>query len=134
MLSEFRDRLVEADAGRRVLDSILVAARDKGLLKTAGRARTDATHVLSSVRELSWLEVVAETLRSALNALAQAAPDWLVGVAEPDWFRHYATRAEDSRFPRLAPNAMRWACGSVVTGCVCLRRSSPLTHRLAWAT
>ncbi|WP_078504421.1 IS1182 family transposase [Streptomyces viridochromogenes] len=100
VLSEFRDRLVEAGAERRVLDGILAAAREKGLLKTAGRARTDATHVLSSVRELSWLEMVAETLRSALNALAQAAPDWLVGVAEPDWFRHYATRAEDSRFPK----------------------------------
>lgn len=100
VLSEFRDRLVEADAGRRVLDGILIAAREKGLLKTAGRARTDATHVLSSARELSWLEMVAETLRSALNALAQAAPDWLADVAEPDWFRHYATRAEDSRFPK----------------------------------
>ncbi|MFJ4009650.1 IS1182 family transposase [Streptomyces sp. NPDC090026] len=100
VLSEFRDRLVEADAGRRVLDGILIAAREKGLLKTVGRARTDARHVLSSARELSWLEMVAETLRSALNALAQAAGDWLAGVAEPDWFRHYATRAEDSRFPK----------------------------------
>ncbi|MFF7632597.1 transposase [Kitasatospora sp. NPDC008050] len=100
VLSEFRDRLVAADAGRRMLDGILVAAREKGLLKTAGRARTDSTHVLSAARELCRLELVAETLRAALNALAQAAPDWLVGVAEPDWFRHYATRAEDSRFPK----------------------------------
>lgn len=100
VLSEFRDRLVEADAGRRVLDGILAAAREKGLLKSAGRARTDSTHVLSAARELSWLEMVAETLRSALNALAQAAPEWLVRVAEPDWFRHYATRAEESRFPK----------------------------------
>ncbi|MDT9701886.1 IS1182 family transposase [Streptomyces sp. P17] len=100
VLSEFRDRLVQADAGRRVLDGILTAAREKGLLKTAGRARTDSTHVLSAARELSWLEMVAETLRSALNALAQADPDWLTKVAEPDWFRHYATRAEDSRFPK----------------------------------
>lgn len=100
VLSEFRDRLVEVDAGRRVLDGILAAAREKGLLKTAGRARTDSTHVLSAARQLCWLELVAETLRSALNALAKAAPDWLAGVAEPDWFRHYATKAEDSRFPQ----------------------------------
>ncbi|MFG3410492.1 IS1182 family transposase [Streptomyces sp. NPDC048142] len=100
VLSEFRDRLVEAEAGRRVLDGILTAAREKGLLKAAGRARTDSTHVLSAARELCWLEMVAETLRSALNALAQAAPEWLVETAEPDWFRHYATRAEDSRFPK----------------------------------
>ncbi|AXK37901.1 IS1182 family transposase [Streptomyces armeniacus] len=100
VLSEFRDRLAEADAGRRVLDGVLVAARDKGLLKTAGRARTDSTHVLTAARDVCWLERVSETLRSALNAVAQAAPDWLVEVAELEWFRHYATRAEDSRFPK----------------------------------
>ncbi|MGK5501551.1 transposase, partial [Streptomyces sp. URMC 125] len=99
VLSEFRDRLAQADDGRRVLDGVLAAAREKGLLKKAGRARTDSTHVLSAVRELCWLEMVAETLRAALNALAQTAPDWLAGVAGPDWFRHYAARAEDSRFP-----------------------------------
>ncbi|MFJ8848745.1 IS1182 family transposase [Streptomyces cyaneofuscatus] len=103
VLSEFRDRLVQADAGRRVLDGILTAAGEKGLLKTAGRARTDSTHVLTAARDVVWLERVAETLRSALNILAQAAPDWLVEVAEPDWFKHYATRAEDSRFPKARP-------------------------------
>ncbi|MGH3324473.1 MAG: transposase, partial [Streptomyces sp.] len=87
VLSEFRDRLVEAEAGRRVLDGILAAAGGKGLVKTAGRARTDSTHVLSSARELCWLELVAETLRSALNEIALAAPDWLRAVAGPDWFR-----------------------------------------------
>ncbi|MFD0317197.1 IS1182 family transposase [Streptomyces flavalbus] len=100
VLSEFRDRLAGADGGRRVMDGVLVAAREKGLLKSAGRARTDSSHVLSSARELCWLEQVAETLRAALNALAQAAPDWLTEIAEPNWFRHYATRAEDSRFPK----------------------------------
>ncbi|MFF7139607.1 IS1182 family transposase, partial [Streptomyces sp. NPDC008196] len=99
VLSEFRDRLTGADAGRRMLDGILVAAREKRLLKSAGRARTDSTHVLSAARELCWLEMVTETLRAALNALAQAAQDWLSEAAEPEWFRHYATRADDTRFP-----------------------------------
>jgi len=100
VLSEFRDRLVEADGGRRVLDGILVMARSKGLLKTAGRARTDSTHVLAAVRNMSALEMAAETLRAALNTLAQAAPEWLREIAEPHWFDHYATRAENSRFPK----------------------------------
>lgn len=100
VLSEFRDRLVEEDAGRRLLDGILVAAREKGLLKTAGRARTDSMHVLAAARDLSWLELIAETLRAALNALAHAAPEWLTQVAEPDWFRQYSGRAEESRFPK----------------------------------
>ncbi|MFF3786687.1 IS1182 family transposase [Streptomyces sp. NPDC001933] len=100
VLSEFRHRLVQADAGRRVLDGILAAARDKGLLTGRGKARTDSTHVLSAARDMCWLEMVAETLRAALNTLAVTAPDWLAEVAEPEWFRHYATRAEDSRFPK----------------------------------
>ncbi|WNI33946.1 IS1182 family transposase [Streptomyces sp. ITFR-6] len=100
VLSEFRDRLVEAEAGRRVLDGVLAAAGESGLLKTAGRARTDSTHVQSAACQLCWLEQVAETLRAALNEIAQAAPGWLLTMAEPDWFKHYATRAEDSRFPR----------------------------------
>ncbi|MCT9108110.1 IS1182 family transposase [Streptomyces mirabilis] len=99
VLSEFRDRLAGADAGRRVLDGILVAAREKRLLKSAGRARTDSTHVPSAARHLCWLEMVAQTLRSALNVLAQAAPGWLSEVAEAEWFRHYGQRAEDARFP-----------------------------------
>ncbi|WP_344500046.1 transposase, partial [Streptomyces enissocaesilis] len=60
LLSEFRDRLVQEDAGRRILDGIPMAARDKGLLRTAGRARTDSTHVLPAARELSWLEMVID--------------------------------------------------------------------------
>ena len=36
VLSEFRDRLVEADAGRRVLDGILAAAREQGPAEDGG--------------------------------------------------------------------------------------------------
>ncbi|MFE4825641.1 IS1182 family transposase [Streptomyces sp. NPDC056672] len=100
VLSEFRDRLIGADGGREILDGILAAARHRGLITAAGRARTDSTHVLSAVRELNQLELVAESLRAALNAVARAEPDWLSECARTDWFRHYATRAEESRFPK----------------------------------
>ncbi|MGA5259256.1 transposase, partial [Streptomyces griseoincarnatus] len=100
VLSEFRDRLVGADGGRSVLDGILAAAQKKGLLSRGGKARTDSTHVLSAARDLNWLELVGESLRAALNAVARAEPDWLGAHALPDWFPHYATRIEDSRFPK----------------------------------
>jgi transposase len=100
VLSEFRDRLVSADGGRPVLDGILAAAREKGLISRGGKARTDSTHVLSAARELNWLELVGESLRAALNAVARVEPDWLSTHALPDWFTHYATRIEDSRFPK----------------------------------
>jgi hypothetical protein len=41
---------------------------------SGGRQRTDATQVLAAVRELNRLELVTETLRAALEALAAAAP------------------------------------------------------------
>lgn len=100
VLSEFRDRLVGGDAGRTVLDAVLVAAQERGLVAAGGKARTDSTRVLSSARELNWLELVGETLRAALNAVARAEPEWLRERAVPDWFKHYATRIEDSRFPK----------------------------------
>jgi transposase len=41
--------------------------RAKNLLKARGKQRTDSTHVLASIRVMNRLELVAETLRAALN-------------------------------------------------------------------
>src|ERR671924_652147 len=46
----------------------------RGLLKTRGQQRTDATHGLATIRVLNRLELVAETLRTALNDLATVVP------------------------------------------------------------
>src|SRR5262244_1354631 len=67
VLSEFRDRLLAGEAEERLLDTLLERCRAMGLLKARGQQRTDATHVLAAVRSLHRLELVAETLRAALN-------------------------------------------------------------------
>ncbi|PNE34628.1 transposase [Streptomyces eurocidicus] len=100
VLSEFRGRLVAAEAGQLIFDRVLDAARAAGLLRSGGRARTDSTHVLASIRSLNRLEFVIETLRAALNARAAAAPAWLTDHAEPAWFERYASRAEDYWLPQ----------------------------------
>lgn len=56
VLSEFRARLVEPDAGRTVFDAVLRAAGEAGLVKPGRRQRTDATHVLAATRDLNRLE------------------------------------------------------------------------------
>ncbi|UYQ61828.1 IS1182 family transposase [Streptomyces peucetius] len=99
VLCEFRARLVEAEAGQMVFDRVLDAARQAGVLKPPGRARTDSTHVLAAIRSLNRLEFVIETLRAALNAVAAAAPEWLTGHADPAWFDRYAARPEDYWLP-----------------------------------
>ncbi|WSA81151.1 hypothetical protein OG930_39570 [Streptomyces sp. NBC_01799] len=86
-----------------VFDAVLRAAGEAGLVKPGKRQRTDATHVLAATRDLNRLEFVVETLRAALNQLAETAGDWLAAVAAPEWYDRYSSRPEDTRF------ASRWA-------------------------
>src|SRR5918993_5005457 len=103
VLCEFRGRLLDGDASERLLARVLDTARDAGLLKVRGRQRTDSTHVLAAVRALNRLELVAETLRAALNAIAVIAPDWLRTLAPPEWHERYDRRVEDRRLPKTEP-------------------------------
>jgi transposase len=73
-LSEFRGHLTAGGAERLLLDEMLEACKDHGLLTAQARQRTDSTRVLAATRELNRLELVGETLRAALNALATVAP------------------------------------------------------------
>lgn len=93
VLSEFRGRLLSGHAEHLVLATFLERLREQGLLKARGRQRTDSTHVLAVVRALNRAELVAETLRAALNSLAVAAPEWLLAHAEPEWVDRYEQRA-----------------------------------------
>lgn len=69
----------------------LVAA---GLLKGRGRQRTDATHVLAAVPRLSRLELVGESVRAALEEIAEADPSWLLPLIEPTWAKRYDRKVE----------------------------------------
>src|SRR6185503_6224569 len=64
------------------------------------KQRTDSTYVLASIRDLSRLENVAETLRHALNQLAVHAPDWLRAHAQAAWVERYARRITEYRLPQ----------------------------------
>jgi transposase len=102
VLSEFRTRLVAGQAELLLLDAFLARVRERGLLKTRGRQRTDSTHVLAAIRVLNRLELVGETLRHALNSLAVVAPDWLRAQAPAEWFERYGRRLENYRLPQTA--------------------------------
>src|SRR3954464_12876449 len=103
VLCEFRGRLIEQDAAERLLARVLDTAREGGLLKARGRPRTDSTHVLAAVRDLNRIELLAETLRAALNAVAVVAPDWLRALASPGWHARYDRRIEEGRLPGTGP-------------------------------
>ena len=99
VLCEFRARLLQHAAAGRLLDRLLDVAREDGLLKARGRSRADSTHVLAAVRALNRLELLGETLRAALNAIAAVAPDWLRSIAPAEWHERYDRRIEDTQLP-----------------------------------
>src|SRR6266516_1776412 len=99
VLSEFRDRLLAGSAAELLLDKLLERCRALGLLKAWGQQRTDSTHVLAAIRVLNRLELVAETLRAALNDIATIAPAWLQGLVPLEWYERYGRRIEDTRLP-----------------------------------
>jgi transposase len=97
VLCEFRQRLLQGGAAERLLARVLDAAREADLLRARGRQRTDSTHVLAAIRTMNRLELVGETLRAALNAIAIVAPEWLRAVAPSEWHGRYDQRVEEWR-------------------------------------
>jgi transposase len=100
VLSEFRERLSEHGAQELVLEPILKVGREHGWLKAGGKQRTDSTAVLASVRALNSLESVGESMRAALNAIAEIEADWLEANLDQGWFDRYVHRFEMARFPK----------------------------------
>ena len=100
MISDFRERLVANATGAQLFGRVLERLVSLGLLRRGGQQRTDATYVLSAVRVLSRLELVAETMRLALEALAAYRPDWLRSIAQPHWYERYQRMLTSFRLPR----------------------------------
>jgi transposase len=110
VLSEFRSRLVDGGLELLLLDTLLERLQEGGLLKARGRARTDSTHVLAAVRSLSRLLNCGETVRAALNALAEADPDWLAPHIDPAWLERYGYRLTEYRTPKSKQARAELAC------------------------
>lgn len=99
VLSEFRDRLIAGEAEEQIFNRVLEICRTKGLVRKRGHQRTDSTEVLAAIRTLNRLELVGETLRAALNALAVVAPDWMRAHSQPVWVERYGPRVSDYHLP-----------------------------------
>jgi transposase len=100
VLAEFRERLaVSGSAEELVFETVLDELREAGFLTAGGRQRTDSTHVVAAVRSVQRLELLGESVRAALEALAVAAPTWLTSWAPAEWFTRYGPRVDTYRLP-----------------------------------
>jgi transposase len=110
VLAKFRSRLVAHGLEQQIFTRMLEVLRHKGLIKAGGKQRTDATHVISAVRDLNRLELVGESVRAAVEVLAAAAPDWLAQViAVGEWTERYGVRVDSWRLPTSATKRDRLA-------------------------
>ena len=112
VLCEFRARLIAGGQDQSLLEVMLERLRERGLVKARGKQRTDSTHVLAAIRTLNHLELVGETMRAALNAVARSAPEWLARQNRPDWAERYGARVEQYRLPK--GEAARQALGEAI--------------------
>jgi transposase len=104
VLSEFRARLLTGGSEQRLLDDLLERFRERGLLKECGKQRTDSTHIQAAARNLNRLECVGETMRYALNRLAEIAPEWLQARAPMTGMSGMAPALSSIIFPRQKVN------------------------------
>ena len=101
VLCKFRQCLVAGSAEQRLLDTMLERFKAQKLLKGRGKQRSDSTHVVAAIRNLTRIECVGETLRHTLNTLAAVVPDWLRERVSPAWFDRYGIRIELTRLPTI---------------------------------
>lgn len=71
VLVYFRQRLIGHEKAKLAFDAILEGLKQAGLIRPGHKQRLDSTHVLGLVAELSAAERLRETLRLALQALAE---------------------------------------------------------------
>jgi transposase len=108
VLTEFRARLLSQQAGQRIFGRLLECLTERGWIKKRGVQRTDSTHVLAAVRQLNRLELLGETLRAALNAIAEEDPEWLKDWVPVAWFERYSRRIEEWRLPEGKQRQEQW--------------------------
>ena len=64
--------------------------------------------MLAAVRRLNRLELLGETLRAALNGIADEEPQWLKQWVPVAWFERYSRRIEEWRLPEGKQRQEQW--------------------------
>ncbi len=121
VLSEFRARIVAHSLEARVLDLLVARLVELGLLKARGKQRTDSSHVLAAVRQLNQIELVGESVRACVEALAVADPDWVTARLDTGWQRRYGARVDSWRMPASKTKRVALGVDYARDGAVLLR-------------
>ena len=94
-LCNFRKRLLLHGREGVVFERVVAYLRERGYVKAGGKQRTDSTHIVGQVIDLSRLEMVWETMRVALNALISSDAPWVLKWVPASFVQTYSVRRSD---------------------------------------
>ncbi len=98
-LVNFRQRLVEHDLSAIGFQAVLDALIEAGLVARKCRQRLDSTQMFGRVSRMSRLDCVRESLRLALQELAESLPE----AQRPDWWGELWDNYVESQTDYRAP-------------------------------
>ncbi|MFE7112251.1 transposase [Streptomyces sp. NPDC057575] len=116
VLAGFRERLAEDGRADRLLDLALARLKESGLVSERTTQRTDSTHVVSDVRDLTRLELATEAVRAALEEVARTAGHLLVGLVGEEWRRRYGCPVRLGKNPP-GPRPGSWPQATTPANC-----------------
>ncbi|GGM20950.1 hypothetical protein GCM10010129_76510 [Streptomyces fumigatiscleroticus] len=115
VLADFRDRLAQGDRADRLLGLVLARLKEAGLVRERTTQRTDSTHVLAAVRDLTRLELITEAVRAALEEVAGMSPHLLDELVDEDWGLRYGRPVRLGKNPP-GPRPGSWPPGTMLSG------------------
>jgi len=99
-LCNFRKRLLEHGREGEVFESVVAHLRERGYIPKRGKQRTDSTHIVGAVAQLTRLELMWETLRMALGALLSTDAPWVLRHLSSDFIQRYTRRQTSYRLSK----------------------------------
>jgi transposase len=104
LLCEFRHQLWDDPLRRQEFQLMIDTMTERSWLSFEDRLQSTADALISSVCNLSRIELLADSLCVALETLAASQPDWLLKTALPYWFDRYTKRKLLSDLPNNLPD------------------------------
>lgn len=133
VLCEHRNRFTEETGLAVFFDSILLKAKEKGLLDTRMQ-RMDSTFVVANVRNLQRVELILEAVRNVLEETTEVALDWIDRIKLEHWIKtYYLDRPFNFKIPKEESKRTAIAEASAEDGYYildCVDSADPATKQL----
>lgn len=114
-LCNFRKRLQAHERGPELLEQVVAYLVKQGFIKSKSKQRTDATHMLGLVEDLSRLELVWESLRLTLKGVVTVDAAWLSNHVPTQVVERYKVRQSDYHLSREEAQVELAAAGTDAT-------------------